>query len=184
MKLIRSIALGIAFVGISLQSALGVTIGLKASASLQGYDLSGGNYATLLDVVSTSSLAGQTITAADLTGTIMSGAVSGWYYAAGSPGSAQFNNISAFSPFVSDVVVTGGGSDTSMVGALWAVHVIPVAFKKESGRGTYGIDTDTVTNRITGQNPFASSSSSVPDAGATLLLALMGLAGLIAFKRR
>ncbi len=180
MKLIRSITLGLALLGVSLPSAMAINIGLNPASPLQGYDLGGGSYATLVGVqyFAGSTLVGETITAADLNAAINSGTVSGWYYAAGNPSSAMFGNINPYAPFVSDVVVAGSANPARIWDSLWAIHSGTVVFKNGRG-GTTTMAVGTVA-RITGQDPF----SPVPDTGATLLLALMGFAGLVALKRK
>lgn len=172
--------LGIVTLGACLSaasSALAIGIGLNPSTPLQGYDLGGGQYATLIGVQSSSSLVGQTITSGDLYGAISSGTVLGFYYAAGNSASAEFDNINPFASFVSDSVVAGSGHPDRIWDSLYAIHTGTVVFNNGSG-GTTTMSTG--GTRVSGQNPFAS----VPDGGSTLALLGMVLAGISHLRRR
>jgi len=174
--------LGILTVGICLSihsSALALNIGVNPAGPSANYDLGGGQFATLVGVQDLvgNNLVGQTITLANLNAEINSGTVSGWYYGAGNGASAMFSNISQFAPFVSDTVVAGTGNAGRIWDSLYIIHAANVVFDNSNGGSTTaGIG----GNRITGQNPFRS----VPDAGSTLALMGVALAGLGSLRRK
>lgn len=157
-------------------SSQAIGIGLNASTPLQGFDLGSGQYATLVGVQSPTSLVGQTIALQDLQNAIISGSVSAWYYAAGNQASAMFDNITLFAPFVSDTVGAVGNRQDRIWDSLYAVHSGTVVFSNGSG-GTATMSTG--GTRIA-RDPFAP----VPDAGTTMAFLGLGMAGLVALRRK
>jgi hypothetical protein len=166
-----------------------LVIGLNPSTPLGGYDLGGGQFASLLGIQSPDSLVGQTIALSNLNAAIQGGVVSDFYYAAGNSGSANFGAVTPFAPFVSAVVQAGPGNPnpTKVWDSLYAVHSGTVVFSNGSG----GTNTLTTAGTRTAENPFTSSSitdpspsPSVPDSGATIGLVGAVLAGLALLRRR
>lgn len=186
---LKILGLSAALFGASNASAV-LVIGLNPSSPLGGFDLGGGQFASLLGIQSPASLVGQTIALSNLNATIQSGAVSAFYYAAGSPASANFGAVTPFTPFVSAVVQAAGPGNpnpTKVWDSLYAVHTDTVVFSNGSG-GTNTLSTG--GTRVAG-NPFQSSaitdpspSPSVPDSGATIGLVGAVLAGLALLRRR
>lgn len=176
-KLLGTLTVGICLTVAS--SALAVGIGLNPSTPLGGYDLGGGQYATLIGVQSTSSLVGQTITSADLFAAINSGTVLGFYYSSGNFASGDhFDTINAFGLFSTDTVsYDGSGNNARIFDSLYAIHTGTVVFNNGSG-GTTTMSTG--GTRVAGQNPFAH----VPDGGSTLTLMGIALAGLGSLRRK
>lgn len=159
-------------------SASALVIGLNPASPLGGFNLGGGEYATLVGVQSGSSLVGESITSADLFGAINSGTVLGFYYGAGNAASAQFDNISLFAPFVSANVIAGAGNTGRIWDSLYAVHTGTVVFKNGSG----GTTTMTTGGTRIDRDPF--SPSSVPDGGASIGLFGIALAGIALLRRK
>ena len=178
-KLLGTLAVGLCLVAAS--SALAVSISLNQSTPKSGYDLGGGQYALQIGVQAdptSGSLVGQTITSADLFGAIVSGSgnVLGFYYAAGNTVSGSFDNISQFSPFVSDTV--SAGSNPAKNYAVWdSLYVITTGLFTSDSSATISIPSSGLT---TGQNPFRS----VPDGGSTLALMGFALAGFAGLRRK
>ena len=167
---------------VSVTSAAALNIGLNPATPLQGFDLGGGWFATLIGVQDTvgNDLIGETITAADLHDTIISGTVGDFYYADGNTAGAIFANIVPFALFVSDDVMAGNINNTNpgrIWDSLYATHQGEVVFSNSSG-GTTTMGTG--GQRIP-QNPFAPTA--VPDGGLTLALLGLGLAGLKGMRR-
>jgi len=186
--LVKTLGFSAAIMSASGASAA-LVIGLTPSTPLGGYDLGGGQFASLLGIQSPVSLVGQTIALSNLNATIQSGAVSGFYYAAGNSGSANLGSVTLFAPFVSAVVQAGPGNpNLTMVGdSLYAVHTATVVFSDGSG----GTNTLLTVGTRTAENPFTSSSitaplpsQSVPDSGATIGLVGAVLAGMALVRRR
>lgn len=186
---LKILGLSAALFGASNASAV-LVIGLNPSSPLGGFDLGGGQFASLLGIQSPASLVGQTIALSNLNATIQSGAVSAFYYAAGSPASANFGAVTPFTPFVSAVVQAAGPGNpnpTKVWDSLYAVHTDTVVFSNGSG----GTNTLSTGGTRVAENPFQSSaitdpspSPSVPDSGATIGLVGAVLAGLALLRRR
>lgn len=157
-------------------TASAIAINLNPATPLGGYDLGGGTYATLIGVHSfdnSSSLGGTSLTAADLFAEVISGTVTGFYYAAGNGVSSTFDNIVLYAPFVSDSLSIGSNPSYNRAAfdSLYAIHTTTtVVFE---GTNTIGVGSG---QYITGENPFASSQD-VPEPSALALLSL----GLLCF---
>lgn len=177
-----------------------LVIGINPSTPLGGYDLGGGQFASLLGIQSSNSLVGQTIALSNLNAAIQGGVVSAFYHAAGNSGSANLGAVTPFAPFVSAVVQAGPGNPnpTKVWDSLYAVHTDTVVFSNGSGGnntlstgGTRTVGNPFTSSSITTENPFTlisitdpSPSPSVPDSGATIGLVGAVLAGLALLRRR
>jgi hypothetical protein len=187
---LKILGISAALIGASHASAA-LVIGLNPSSPLGGYDLGGGQFASLLGIQSPESLVGQTIALSNLNAAIQSGVVSGFYFAAGSTASANFGPVIPFTPFVSAFVqaAPSGLNPTKVWDSLYAVHSDTVVFSNGSG-GTTTLSTG--GTRIV-DDPFTTTSlpptdlttpSSVPDSGATIGLFGAVLAGIALLRRR
>ena len=186
---LKILGVSAALLGASHASAA-LVIGLNPSSPLGGYDLGGGQFASLLGIQSPESLVGQTIALSNLNAAIQSGVVSGFYYAAGSSASANFGAVTPFTPFVSAVVqaAPGNPNPTKVWDSLYAVHSGTVVFSNGNG----GTNTLSTGGTRTVENPFTPTSvptdpttpSSVPDSGATIGLFGAVLAGIALLRRR
>ena len=187
-NLFKIFGISAVLIGASSASAA-LVIGLNPSTPLGGFDLGGGQFASLLGIQSPESLVGQTIALSNLNAAIQSGTVTGFYYAAGSPASANFGAVTPFAPFVSAVVqaAPGNPNPTKVWDSLYAVHSDTVVFSN----GTGGTNTLETSGARIAENPFTSNSitdplpsPSVPDSGATIGLVGAVLAGLALLRRR
>lgn len=188
--LLKIFSISAALIGASHASAA-LVIGLNPSSPLGGYDLGGGQFASLLGIQSPESLVGQTIALSNLNAAIQSGVVSSFYFAAGSTASANFGSVTPFTPFVSAVVqaAPGNPNPTKVWDSLYAVHTDTVVFSNGDG-GTTTLSTGG-TRSV--ENPFTpallppanlTTPSSVPDSGATIGLLGAVLAGIALLRRR
>ncbi len=169
-------ACSIAWLAVAAPS-FAVPLKVNQASPKSGFDLGGGLYASLIGVSSvdnTTSLGGQTIQASDLFSLITAGSVSGFYYAAGNPGSGTFDNISLFAPFVSDTVTTGTNAnwDRAVFDSLYMMHTADnVVFNWGSGTGTISI----TENYVREGNPFQTATVSEPSIAALFGMGLLGL---------
>jgi len=186
----KILGLSAALIGASNASAT-LVIGLNPSSPLGGYDLGGGQFASLIGIQSPESLVGQTIALSNLNAAIQSGVVSGFYFAAGNPASANFGPVTPFTPFATTVVQASSSNTnpTKVWDSLYAVHSDTVVFSNGNG-GTNTLSTG--GSRIV-DNPFTptalppvnpSTPASVPDSGATIGLFGAVLAGIALLRRR
>jgi len=147
----------------------------NAASPLQGFDLGGGQYATLIGLQDIgTSLDGATISYTDINAAVTSGSILGFFYGPGNAVSSSFDNISLYAPFTSDTV--SAGSDPARADRIWdslyIVHEGNVVFDGTNTVGTGGSREQ--------RNPF----EQVPDAGATAALLGIGLLGLAAARRK
>ena len=159
-------------------------IGLNPSSSQPGYFLGDGQFATMIGVQSQDSLVGAEINSDMLFGTINSGEVDGFYYAAGNEASAQFMNIDEFAEFDADTV---GPTDVDIQNpnriwdSLYAIHSDEVVVSN----GTGGTNTISVSTEVERDNPF-DRPAEVPVPGTLALFAagILGLGTLGGIRRR